>query len=74
LTALDIWRDAIYRIRFYELIAMSLGEITFDYSQQKTNAKEFTLTFKFNFTDVEFLLDKSKVLELGSLPTIIQKI
>ena len=44
------------------------------YSQQKINAKEFTLTFKFNFVDVEFLLNKSKILELGSVPTIIQKI
>jgi hypothetical protein len=74
ITAVDIWRDAIYRIRFYEIIAMSLGEITFDYSQQKTNAKEFTLVFKFNFTDVEFLLNQSKVLELGTLPIIIQRI
>ena len=74
ITAVDIWRDAIYRIKFLEIIAMSLGEITFDYSQQKTNAKEFTMTFKFNFVDVEFLLNQSKVLEVGTLPQIIQKI
>ena len=74
LTAVDIWRDAIYRIKFMEIIAISLSDNTFDYSQQKTNAKEFTLTFRFNFTDVEFLLTKSKVLELSSVPTIIQKI
>lgn len=74
MTVVDIWRDAIYRVKFYELIAMSLSDNLFDYSQQKTNAKEFTLTFKFNFTDVEFLLNKSKVLELSSVPTIIQKI
>lgn len=70
LTAVDIWRDAIYRIKFFEIIAYSLGENTFDYSQQKTNAKEFTLGVKFNFTEVEFLLNKSKVLEL---PFIIRK-
>lgn len=74
ITAVDIWRDAIYRIKFFELIAISLSENNFDYSQQKTNAKEFTLTFKFNFTDVEFLLTKSKVLEVATIPTIIQKI
>lgn len=74
ITAVDIWRDAIYRIKFFEIIAISLGEITFDYSQQKTNAKEFTMTFKFNFIDVEFLLNQSKVLELGTVPQIIQKI
>ena len=74
LTAVDIWRDAIYRIKFMEIIAISLSDNTFDYSQQKTNAKEFTLTFRFNFTDVEFLLNKSKVLEVATVPTIIQKI
>ena len=74
ITTVDIWRDAIYRIKFMELIAISLSDNTFDYSQQKTNAKEFTMTFKFNFTDVEFLLNKSKVLETTNIPTIIQKI
>lgn len=74
LTAVDIWRDAIYRIKFFEIIAMSLSEMNFDYSQQKTNAKEFTVNFKFNFIDIEFLLNKSKVLEIETLPTIIQKI
>ena len=74
LTAVDIWRDAIYRINFFEIIATSLSDNTFDYSQQRVNAKEFTLTFSFNFIDIEFLLDKSKVLEVGTLPQIIQKI
>lgn len=74
LTCVDIHRDAIYVVSFKEIIAISLGDLNFDYSQQKVNAKEFTLTFKFNFTDIEFLLNKSKVLELGSVPSIIQKI
>lgn len=74
LTAVDIWRDAIYRIKFYEIIAVSLSENKFEYNQQKTNAKDFTIKFKFNFSDVEFLLNKSKVLELGSVPKIIQRL
>lgn len=74
LTCVDIHRDAIYTIKFMEIIAINLSELNFDYAQQKTNAKEFTLTFKFNFSDIEFILDKSKVLELGTLPQIIQKI
>lgn len=73
-TAVDIWRDAIYRIKFKEIVAVSLSDNKFDYSQQKTNAKDFTLTFRFNFTEIEFLLNKSKVMELSTLPTIIQKI
>lgn len=73
ITAVDIWRDAIYQIKFFEIIGMSLGENTFDYSQQKTNAKDFSMTFKFNFTDIEFLLNKSKVLETTQVPFIIKK-
>jgi hypothetical protein len=73
LTAIDIWRDGIYNIRFFELIAVGMSENVFNYSQQKIQAKEFTMTFKFNFADIEFLLNKSKVLELGDVPRIIQK-
>ena len=73
ITCLDIHRDAIYVIRFYEIIIKGLSDNTFNYSQQKVNAKEFTLTFHFNFYDIEFLLNKSKVIELGDTPTIIQR-
>ena len=74
ITAIDIHKDALYVIKYFEIISISLSEMVFDYSQQKVNAKEFTLTFKFNFVDIEFLLNKSKVLELSEVPTIIQKI
>jgi hypothetical protein len=73
ISCVDIHRDAIYVIRFYEIILKGLSENTFNYSQQKVNAKEFSMNFHFNFYDIEFLLDKSKVLELGSLPSIIQR-
>jgi hypothetical protein len=73
ITCVDIHRDAIYLIRFYEIILKGLSDNTFNYSQQKVNSKEFTMTFHFNFYDIEFLLDKSKVLELGALPSIIQR-
>jgi hypothetical protein len=72
ITCVDIHRDAIYIIRFYEIILKSLSDNTFNYSQQKVNAKEFTITFHFNFYDIEFLLNQSKVLELGNVPQIIQ--
>lgn len=74
ITCVDIHRDGIYVIRFYEIILKSLSDLTFNYSQQKVAAKEFTMTFHFNFYDIEFLLSRKKVLELGTLPTIIQKI
>lgn len=74
MTALDIHRDGIYKINFFEIIVKSLSDNRFDYSQQKVSSPEFTMTFHFNFYDMEFLLDKSKVLELGFIPQIIQKI
>jgi len=73
ITCVDIHRDAIYVIRFYEIILKGLSDNTFNYSQQKVNSKEFTMNFHFNFYDIEFLLNKSKVLELGTLPSIIQR-
>ena len=74
ITALDIHRDAIYVIKFYEIILKSLSDNDFDYSQQKVSAgKVFTMTFNFNFYDIEFLLNKSKIIELGDVPTIIQR-
>jgi hypothetical protein len=74
ITCVDIHRDAIYVIKFYEIILKSLSDNNFNYSQQKVNSKEFTITFNFNFYDIEFLLNQTKVLELGEVPTIIQKI
>lgn len=74
ITCVDIHRDALYVIRFYEIILKSLSENTFNYSSQKVTSKDFTLAFHFNFYDIEFMLDKSKVLELGALPQIIQRL
>jgi hypothetical protein len=74
ITCLDIHRDALYKIYFKQIIVKSLSENTFNYSQQKVNSKEFTMTFNYNFYDIEFLLNKSKVLETKDLPIIIQKI
>lgn len=73
-SCLDIHRDVIYVIKFTEVILKGMSDNTFNYSQQKVSAKEFTLTFHYNFYEVEFLLNQSKVLELGSVPTIIQRI
>ena len=71
ITCVDIHRDAIYVIRFYEIIIKSLQENTFNYSQQKVTTKDFTMAFHFNFYDIEFLYNKEKVLEDITVPTII---
>ena len=73
LTSVDIHRDAIYSIKFFEILCISLSDMNFDYSSQKVSAKEFTMTFKFNYIEIEFLLNQSKVMELGVFPTIVQK-
>jgi hypothetical protein len=73
LTCVDIHRDAIYNIRFYEIIIKSLQEINFNYTQQKVAPKDFTMQFHFNFFDIEFLLDERKILEDGDVPQIINK-
>jgi hypothetical protein len=74
ITSVDVHRDAIYIIRFYEIIFKAQSDNTFNYSQQKVTAQDFTINFHFNFYDIEFLLNKSKVLETGDVPQIIQKI
>jgi len=74
ITCVDIHRDAIYVIKFYEIILKNLSDNTFNYSQQKVEAKDFTMNFHFNFYDIEFMLNQSKVLELGAIPQIIQRL
>lgn len=62
--ALDIHRDAIYRIDFREIILSSISEIVFAYNQQTFNEQTFTLNINFNFYDIEFILNGEKTLEL----------
>lgn len=72
ITCVDIHRDAIYVIRFYEIILKSMSEQDFNYSMMKTAAQDFTVTFHFNFYDIQFLLNKTKILEVGEVPNITQ--
>lgn len=74
LTALDIHRDAIYQVKFKDIIFKSISENNFNYSVQRIQAKEFTCTFIYDFIDIEYMVDRKKLLELGTIPTIIQKI
>ena len=71
---LDIHRDVIYTVKFFEMIVKNITNKVFDYSQQKLSDKEFTMSVNFNFIDVEFNLNQSKVLELGQVPSIVQVI
>lgn len=71
ITCVDVHRDAIYVIRFYEIIVKNLQEMNFNYTQQKVSPKDFTMQFHFNFYDVEFLLDQRKVLDTNELSQIV---
>ena len=73
ISVLDINRDEIYKIKFYEINSINLSDNKFDYSLQKINPKDFTMSFKFNYIEIEFLLNKSKTLELGEIPMIVRK-
>lgn len=73
--ALDIHRNAIYNINFREIILKNLSEIIFAYNQQSFEERTFTLTFNYNFFNIEFILNQDKVLELNDneLPEIKMK-
>jgi len=71
-TALDIHRDAIYQITFREIIMLIESENRFSYNDQAFSEKTFTITFNFNWIDIDFLMNKSKVLELDSVEPVIQ--
>lgn len=74
LTCVDIHRDAIYVIRFYEIIIKGLQENTFNYSQQKISPKDFTVTLHFNFYDIEFIMEQRQVLDTNETPVIINNV
>lgn len=63
--ALDIHRDAIYTISFSEIILTNLSEIIFAYNQQTFDEQVFTMTFNYNFIDIEFGLNQDKILQLS---------
>lgn len=64
ITAVDIHRDAIYKLSFREIIMVSLSENRFSYNDQAFSEKTFTLTVNFNWYDIEFLLNKKSILEV----------
>jgi hypothetical protein len=75
LTNVDIHRDAIYNVKFRELIMLTLSENRFSYNQVVgIPEKLFSITMNFNFIDIEFLLNGGEVLSIGQVPNIIQKI
>lgn len=71
-TALDIHRDAIYQIAFREIILLTLSENRLNYNDQAFSEKSFTVTINFNWIDIDFLMNDSKLLELNKVDPVIQ--
>lgn len=71
-TALDIHRDAIYQIVFREIIILTESENRFMYNDTAFSEKTFTLTLNFNWIEIDFLMNDSKVLELDKVDPVIQ--
>jgi hypothetical protein len=71
-TSLDIHRDAIYQIVFREIILLTESENRLSYNDQAFSEKTFSLTLNFNWIDIDFLLNDSKVLELDTVDPVIQ--
>lgn len=77
---LDPFRNIIFTIKYYQIILISISETTFDYSVQKVNPSEFTLTFAFNFMELDFNLTKSRLINVNnpavlgnSLPLVLNR-
>ena len=66
-----MWRNSVYEIRLFQLIAINLSDALLDYSVQKVNAPEFTLTFRFNWIEVDFLYNKSKILSTDNKSNVL---
>ena len=73
LTTVDIHRDAMFKYTFYEIILKTFGDNLYDYSKQKVEPKQFTLTFTFNYWDIDFMIDENTILDLSDTPIIIDK-
>ncbi len=67
----DLNRDEIYTISFREIILKGISENKFSYNNQAYSESTFNLSFKYNWFDIEFSLNPSKILNLdGIVPTI----
>jgi hypothetical protein len=67
---LDPFRNVLFTIKYYQVILISISETTFDYSVQKVNPSEITLTFAFNFMELDFNLTKSRLINVNN-PTVL---
>lgn len=61
-TVVDENRSALYHIQFREVIFTGLSDNTFAYNDAVIGSKTFTMTFTYNFLDIEFVKDKVDII------------
>lgn len=60
---IDEHRDEIYRIVFKEIIIKNLSDFVMQYNNQLNEDNTFTLTFTYNFMDIEYVMDNSDIIK-----------
>jgi len=61
-TVLDEFRNAIYHIRYRDVMWTGLSNNTFAFNEQTLQSKTFTATFQYNFLDFEYTADKVDII------------
>lgn len=62
---LDKHKDAIYEIKFRSVNIKALAENRLNYSDLAVEEKTFTMTFAYNFLDINYLLSNVEVISNG---------
>jgi hypothetical protein len=60
---IDEYRDEIYRIVFKEVIIKNMSEFVMQYNNQLNEDNTFTITFTYNFMDIEYVIDNSDIIK-----------
>lgn len=73
LSCVDMFRNEIYSIVLHDVLFTSISDNPFEYNNYKMTDKEFTAVFNFNYIDIEYTLDKHKVMEQKYVNQIITR-
>ena len=74
-TSLDVNRDAIFEVKYREIILKSLSDNRLMYQSNRIQEKTFTVTFTYNYYEIDYLLNPNKVLDVTDpwIPKIERK-
>lgn len=63
LFVVDTYSDVLMKVTFRSVMLKSLSEARFGYAKNEAQDNTFTLTFTFNYIDVEFMLDETDIIQ-----------